>query len=282
MKFKPGTVLSIFSYALSLFVLGFYLVILIHISRLDDIINEKTPLIIELKDNIPPEMKESLLEYVKARDYTFDVKYIPKEKGMEILLEQYGDEILVDSAANPLKDIVKLKLKNDFVEQGKYKEFIERIRANPVVEECIFEKESAEALKKNLAGINSIFLALGIIFAVISFVLIYNNLRFILHADRFMIKNLELIGASPSFIKRPYIKLAIKIGFFSGLISILLLSGILIFLNYKYDVFNVILDAKTTLLILISMFFISLLLPPLFINYLVNRYLHLTSKQMYS
>ena len=282
MKFKPGTVLSIFSYALSLFVLGFYLVILVHISNLSGIINEKTPFIIELGDNTPRSKVDSLLRDLKGRDYIFDVSYIPKEKGLEILLEEAGDSLLVDSSANPLKDVIKFKLKNSFVKKGKEKELEENLRQDPVVANCIYDKESVEALEKNLAGVNSIFLVLGIIFAVISFVLIYNNLRFILHADRFLIKNLELIGASPSFIKRPYIKLALKTGFFAGLISVFLLSAILLFLNIKYGIFNIILDIKLTLLILVLMFFISVILPPLFINYLVNRYLRLTGKQMYS
>ena len=281
-KFKPGTVLSVFSYALSLFVLGFYLVVLVHIGHLVDIVNERTPFIIELRDNVSEPRLDSLLHFLKTRDYVFDVKYIPKEKGMEIMREQFGDNMIADSTGNPLKDIIKLKLKNRFVEQGKVNEFIENLESMPVVENCIYEKESVEALKKNLAGINSVFLVLGIIFAIISFVLIYNNLRFILHADRFLIKNLELIGASPSFIKRPYLKLAIKIGLYSAVISIFLLSAILIFLNIKYDLFNIILDIKMTLFVLIIMFVISLFLPPVFINYLVNRYLRLTNKQMYS
>ena len=282
LKFKPGTILSIFSFSLSLFVLGFYLIVMVHIANLIDIVNERTPFVIELKDNADSTSVYSLKESLDNLDYVFDVEYIPKEKGLQIMVEQFGQDIITDKEENPLKDLIKLKLKNSFIKQGKEKEFIDGIKQNSFVEDCIYEKESVESLKSNLSKLNSVFLILGIIFIVISFILIYNNLRFILHADRFMIKNMELIGASPSFIKRPYLKLALKIGFYSALISIFLLIMILVFFNLRYDIFNVILDIKLVALILVLMFVTSIILPPVFINYLVNRYLRLTDKHLYS
>ena len=282
MKFKPGTILSIFSFSISLFVLGFYLLVLIHISKLVTIVNEKTPFIIELKDSLTNAQVNSLQNELAQNPAIFDIKYISKEEGLEIMKNEFGHDVLPDSSNNPLKAIIKFKLKDKFVKAGKDKELTEKLLQNPNIENCFFEKEAVAGLKKNLMTLNSIFLILGIIFIVVSFVLIYNNLRFILHADRFMIKSMELIGASPAFIKRPYIKLALSIGFYSGIFAVIFLTLLLIFFNIKFHIFQSFLDINIVLSIIAGITVFSVIVPPLFINYLVNKYLKLSDKHRYN
>jgi cell division transport system permease protein len=280
LKFKPGTILSIFSFSISLFILGFYLLILIHISKLVKIVNERTPYIIELKNGVSQDQIDSIKNELTQNPDIFDINYISKEKGLEIMKKELGQDILQDSI-NPLKDIIKLKLKNDFINAGKEKGLTENLLKNPSVENCYYEKQAISRLKKNLLTLNSVFLMLGIIFTIISFILIYNNLRFILHSDRFMIKSMELIGASPAFIKRPYIKLAILIGFYSGIIAILFLVLLLIFLNIKFNIFQSFLDINIVISIMMGIFVVSLIIPPVFINYLGDKYLRLSDRHRY-
>ena len=281
MKFKPGTILSIFSFSISLFVLGFYLLILIHISKLVKIVNERTPFIIELKDSLTDYQIDVLKNELTLNPDIFDVKYISKEEGLKIMKEELGKDILQDSTVNPLKNIIKLKLKDDFVKAGKEKELTDSLLTRPEIDNCFYEKEAVSSLKKNLMTLNSVFLILGIIFTIISFILIYNNLRFILHADRFMIKSMELIGASPAFIKRPYIKLALSIGLYSGIVAIIFLLLLLLFFNFKFNIFQSFLDINVAIIIMAGIFVFSLIVPPLFINYLVDKYLKLSDKHRY-
>jgi len=205
-----------------------------------------------------------------------------KEDGFKLLKNQFGNDILVEGEKNPLKNILKLKLKNEFIQKDGDKVLIAELIKRDEIETCSFEKESVERLKKNLMSLNSILLFLGILFIAISFILIYNNLKFILHADRFTIKSMELIGASPAFVKRPYVKLSLKIGFYSGLISSIILSLLLFFFNFKYHIFDSIVDIKLVILVILGLFFVSILLPPLFINSLVKKYLMQSDKNRYN
>lgn len=282
MKFKPGTILSVFSFSISLFVLGFYLLILVHISNLISIVNEKTPFVIELKDSTSQDHIKSLKTELGENSSIFDIVFISKEDGLKMMEKQLGKKILEEDEENPFKELIKFKLKDEFIRDGKVKALVDYLSQKPIVENCIFEKESVSSLKKNLLNLNSIFLFLGIVFIIISFILIYNNLRFILHADRFTIKTMELIGASPSFVKRPYIKLATKIGLFSGIISISLLTVLLLYLNIQYRIFEAFADISLTIPILLGIFIVSLVFPPIFINYLVNKYLMLSDRSRYS
>ena len=257
MKFKPGTILSVLSLSISLFVLGVYLIILIHINNLVKIVNEKTPFIIELKDSLDQNTINVLISNFKSKEYVIDTKFITKDDGLKLLSEELGDDLLLEDEVNPLKNIIRIKLKNRFIVAGGVHGLIQELETDKDIEKCTFEKESVDALKSNLKGLNSIFLFLGIVFILISFVLIYNNLKFILHTDRFTIKTMELIGASPSFVKRPYLKLAFKIGIFSALIAVILLMVSLLFLNIKYEIFNSIVDLSTIILVILFILILS-------------------------
>ena len=282
MKFKPGTVLSVLSLSISLFVLGVYLIILVHINNLVKIVNEKTPFIVELKDSLNKGELNTLISDIADREYIIDTKYISKEEGLKLLSKELGDDLLLEDEVNPLKDIIRVKLKNDFIDGGGVSRFIQELENDLNIEKCTFEKESVDILKSNLKSLNSIFLFLGIVFIFISFILIYNNLKFILHADRFTIKTMELIGASPSFVKRPYLKLALKIGVFSALIAIVLLIASLLFLNIKYSIFDSIIDLSTIVLVILFILILSLVAPPLFINSIVKKYLILSDRARYA
>ncbi len=282
MKFKPGTVLSVLSLSISLFVLGVYLIILVHINNLVKIVNEKTPFIIELKDSLDQNEINALILDFKSKEYVIDTKYISKDDGLKLLSKELGDDILLEDEVNPLKNIIRIKLRNDFIDGGGVPRFTQELENNLNIEKCTFEKESVDILKSNLKSLNSIFLFLGIVFILISFILIYNNLKFILHADRFTIKTMELIGASPSFVKRPYLKLALKIGVFSALIAIVLLIASLLFLNIKYSIFDSIIDLSTIVLVILFILILSLVAPPLFINSIVKKYLILSDRARYA
>lgn len=280
LKFKPGTVLSILSFSISLFILGFYLLLLIHLSNLIRIINEKTPYIIELQDKLTDEEKTQIREILLNMPEISDARYISKEEGLKIMEDYIGKGIL--TGENPLRDIYKLKLKDSVIQKGKLEELTRNFASFEWVSDSYFEKDSIEDLRNNLKSFNSVLLFIALIFITISFILIYNNLKFILHADRFQIKTMELIGASPAFIKMPYTKLSVKIGMFSGIIAVLLIVLILFYLNMKYGIASTFLDPGLTSIVLLFLLLISILSPPVFINYLVGKYLRMTDRERYS
>jgi cell division transport system permease protein len=277
LKFKPGTVLSILSFSISLFILGFYLLLLIHLSNFINIVNQKTPFIIELKDSLGNSQLSEIKADLSKNSGIQKIEFVSREVGLKLMEKQLGQDYI--SGTNPLKDILKLKLSDKYLENDRAEKLAEELRLRPWVETCYFEKDNVDDLKSNLSSFNSVLLIIALIFIILSFILIYNNLKFILHSDRFQIKTMELIGASPVFIKKPYIKLAVKIGIFSGLFAVMIIVIMLLFLNFKYDIFNAFLDYGLTSLVLFLIFIISLISPPVFINFLVNKYLKMTDKQ---
>lgn len=274
--------MSIFSLSISLFILGLYALVLVHVSNISKIINEKTPFVIELNDSTDQSTITNLINSLNSNKGVLEVELIDKEAGLKEMKKQLGADILEVGETNPLKDIIKLNLQSQFIEDKKVDTLRQELLELDFVTNCVFEKESVDNLKSNLESLNSFFLILGLIFMIISFVLIYNNIKLILHGDRFTIKTLELIGGSPEFIKRPYIKISLFIGFFAGIIGAVLLSTLLVYLHLSYGIFDSIAHLGISIAVIIILFLISVSLPPVLANYQAKKYLLISDKKRYN
>ncbi len=281
MKFKPGTILTIISLTLTLFLLGVYLLIIMHISNLENIINEKTPFVVELRDNLPENELNALIADLKSRSYVRNstVEYISKEEGLGMLENQMGNAIFEDKNDNPLKDVIRFFLEADFIRSGKAPAFKSELLALSTVENAFFEFQEIGAMKTNLRKFNYIFLIAGIVFISISLLLIFYNLKLVLRGDRKMLRTMELVGASPGFIKMPYIKKSLQIGLISGMINIFVLLGILLYMDYSMQVFTYFLDVSLTVFVFCIVLLTGILLPVLLSNFMVNKYIRLGQKE---
>jgi cell division transport system permease protein len=280
MKFKPGTILTIISLTLTLFLLGVYLLIIMHISNLENIINEKTPFVIELRDDLPDTDLDNLLKDIKSRDYIrkSTVEFITKEQGLRMLENQMGNSIFENRADNPLKDVIRFFLDADFIREGKAPAFKSELLALSTVENAFFEFQEMGAMKDNLRKFNYIFLIAGVVFISISLLLIFYNLKLVLRGDRKMLRTMELVGASPGFIKMPYIKKSLQIGLLSGVINVIILLGLLLYLDYSIQVFTYFLDISVTVFVFCIVLLVGILLPVMLSNLMVNKYIRLGKK----
>jgi cell division transport system permease protein len=283
MKFRPGTVLTLVSLTITLFLIGGYLMILVHLGQLEDIVNEKTPFIVELNDSIPQPELFLFQQDLKSRPYIINssFEYISREKGLEMLENQFGKPVLSDSMVNPLKDVIRFRLSSDYIKTVGTASLSEELRNLDKVSNCYFEVQQVAQLKSNLGRFNQVLLVVGLIFVSISILLIYNNLKLVLRNDRFMLKTMELVGASPSFIKLPYIKKSIQIGFLAGLINIFVFSVLFIYLHWKFGLFAHFFDLSFTIFVLVLIFFIGIFFPLVFSNILVNQYIRMSDEKRY-
>lgn len=281
MKFKPGTVLTLVSLTITLFLIGFYLMILVHLSKLEDIVNEKTPFVIELVDSLPQPELFLLQQDLKSRPYIMEssLEYISKEEALTMLEEGFGQPVLTDSASNPLKDVLRFKLHTDYIKSGGIEDLIKELDSLDTVENSYFEAQQVKQLKSNLKKLNQILLLIGFLFVFISVLLIYNNLKLVLRNDRFMLKTMELVGASPGFIKLPYIKKSLQIGILAALINLVLFAVVFFYMNGKFELFNHFFDLSYTIMVMVLIFFIGIFFPLVFSNILVNRYIRMSDEK---
>jgi len=90
----------------------------------------------------------------------------------------------------------------------------------PFVSDVFYQESVVENVGSNIRRIGFFLLGIGIFLILVATALIHNTIRLALYANRFLIKNMELVGASWEFISKPYLIRSVLHGFLSGLLAV--------------------------------------------------------------
>lgn len=280
---RPNYFYVILSVALVLFLLGFFGGVIIQTQNLVDYFKERVNIIVELKSNSTPENKDELKVYLLQQSYlkpeTFG--FVSKEEGVKILSEEFGEEFLRLNLTNPLFDVVKFNVNASFLQQDSLRNMREQIGAFDYVRDIYYQETMVNEAARNIERFGYLALAISMIFVIIAITLIHNTIRLALYANRFLIKNMQLVGASWSFISRPYLWRSALHGFLSALIAIGVLAGIVFLVNTKIAGIDIIEQGWKLGLLFIGLTLLGILITTLSTYYVVNKYLKMRVDDLY-
>ena len=157
----------------------------------------------------------------------------------------------------------------------------QELKRNPIVKDVYYQEGLVHQIVNNIKKFSWLFLVLSLIFLIIAITLIHSTIRLALYANRFLIKNMELVGATWGFISKPYIQKSIYHGLISAIIAILFLICLLLLTqNYIPELQNYWHYPSLTML------FLGLMILGIFINglsayWIVNKYLRIRLDDLY-
>lgn len=224
---KVSYLASIISIAMVLFMLGLFGVILINGNKLQAYLKEHFQLTVFFKDDAPEADVLRVFSQIKLQDYTKEAKYVNKEQAAKQFSQEIGQDFVSFLGFNPLLPSVELFLKSDHTASNKIKTVEIELRRNPEVYDVVYQHTILEVLNQNVNTIASVFIGMSVLFLIISIVLINNTIRLNLYARRFLIKSMQMVGATHGFIIKPFMIRSALHGLYGGLIACLLLTGVL-------------------------------------------------------
>ena len=134
-----------------------------------------------------------------------------------------GEEFVGFLGYNPLLDLISVRLFGDKIDIYNIEEFIESLDNFEFIEEIEYDKPLVESLVNNFKKIGVLIIITSVLFFITSFILINNSIKISIYSKRDIIKTMQLVGATKSFIRRPFIASYVRIGFYSSIISLILL-----------------------------------------------------------
>lgn len=283
-KPKPNYFLSIFSIALVLFLLGFVAALYWHTGKLVDSFKESINIIVELKDSTTTEQTAEVLSVLKENNKILgsSVELIDKEQALKIMKKEMGDDFLMDEMANPLFDVISFNIKSAFFNPR----YIDSLKThlstsyscvNSVYYQQTFIQKVTESIQKIGWGI---FIA-SIVFLLIALTIMHSTIKLALYSKRFLIKNMELTGAKPSFIRRPFLLKGIGSGFMSGLISVIFLGGVIYAIYYYMPEIRNIIDWPWLFTLFGIMILSGILITLISTFFIVNKYLRTRTSDLF-
>lgn len=228
---EPNYIYSIIGVTLVLVLVGFFGVLLLTADQLIRALKEQVNLIIELKDDIAFESRTAFENRLERFPFVIagSVEFVSKEEGAKGMKEEFGEDFLTLDMPNPLFDIFTFNVKSSYAHPDSLVRIRSELMDNEVVRDVFYQKNVAEIIAVNLKKFGFIALALGLFFSLVAVFLIHNTIRLALYANRFLIKNMELVGASWEFISRPFLKRSFLHGIYSGLFALIILGFIQFF-----------------------------------------------------
>ena len=234
---------------------------------------------------ISDDMKESdILKLQKKLDKEPFVKateYISKKQALREQTEAMGTDPQEFLGYNPFTASIEVKLQSDYANSDSIVKIEKKIKKNTNIQEVLYQKDLIDAVNDNIRNISLMLLGLAVILTFISFALINNTIRLTIYSKRFLIHTMKLVGASWSFIRRPFLRRNFWIGVLSAVIADAVLWGAAYWLvSYEPELIRVI-TPDVMLLVSVSVLIFGVLITWLCALLSINKYLKMKAGTLY-
>ena len=275
---------SIIGVALVLFLMGLCGIILLFTHHQLQSERDNLSLMVELKDEADSASLAKVKTYLQNNDFAQPgtLHFVSKEEAFDKMSKQFPEETaLLKDGPLPFFNALMLNLKPEYLESDKLNTLESEIRNNSAVNDVYIDKSILSELAKNIYKLSLIALGLASAFILVAITLIHNTIRLHLFSDRFIIRNMELVGATWGFISKPYIKRGILNGLLSVAVSIFLLAIIWYFVQFKMPNLNELLRLPIFYIEILVLILLGVLISYISTYYVVNKYLKMRLDELY-
>lgn len=186
-----------------------------------------------LNDSIQPVQQSTTLAALRKAPYAREVNYISKEQGMREMNDVMGGDLGTFDGTSPVPTEFEVFLNYDYANADSLARYEKAMLALPGVSEVNYPRDIMQSLDRTIPAIGLGLLIVAGLLALVSFSLINNIIRMSVYARRYSIHTMKLVGASWSFIRRPFIVQALRIGIVAAIIACGLLGGMIYYLQFE-------------------------------------------------
>lgn len=280
---KPNYFYSIVSMALVLFLLGFFGLLLLQTQQLIEVFKERVNVLVEIEPGTDSLAITTLLNDLKMVEYTKkeSINYTSKEAAIKSLQEDFGEEFMALDLPNPLYDVVTFNVKAKFMKSDLLSQIKKNFKTRDYVNDVYYQEGLVNMIAKNVKKLGWFALGFSGLFLIVAVTLIHNTIRLALYANRFLIKNMELVGASWGFISRPYIQKSVWHGILSALLAIAALVLVLLLAQREIVELQTLQDLPNSLLLFGGLLLLGILISGLSTWFVINKYLRMRLDDLY-
>ncbi|MCX8149504.1 cell division protein FtsX [Thermaurantimonas aggregans] len=229
-RLRVNFVSVIISQTLVLFVLGVFGLIVFNARIIAKNLKENLTVLVVLKPEVNPADARRLQKVLETDERIRRTELITREEAAEMLKKDLNEDFIDFLGYNPLSDVIELNVYEQFADEQVIASIEKLLKSEPSVDEVVIDKDLIYLMNSNLKKLTYVALGMVVILLLVSIALINSSIRLSIYSSRFIIRTMQLVGATHWFIIRPFMLNAALQGFVSGLFA----SGLLLAL-YKYS-----------------------------------------------
>jgi cell division transport system permease protein len=273
-----SVILSVF---LVLFLVGLLGLFIINSKRLSDNFKEEIVMTVFFKNEANDTIFKAFESEMKMAAFAKDFTFVSKEAAAKNHEDALGENFTEYLGANPLYNSYDIHLKADYVTNPGFSKAETQIRKNQMVADVVYDKQLVTLVNENIKRISFWVLIISGVFTFISILLINSSLRLSIFANRFIIKTMQMVGATKAFIRKPFVRKSIVLGIIGSVLAVLVLVGILIYIATNFpelDIFN---QPLLTGLVLFGVLVLGILITWISTHFATQRFLNLRTDDLY-
>jgi cell division transport system permease protein len=225
---KPSYFMAILGVTLVLFLLGLVGWLSINSKKLMQYFKESVEVQVFLRPNIPDTARVALQNYITAKPYTKNIRYTDKETAKQEWLKSGGEDFTEFLDNSLLPTSIDFTLKSEYVDSSQLTAIKADLAQQSIVDEVRYPTAVVSKMQRNFNVLSLVLAGIAILIAILVIVLIDNTIRLAMFSNRFLIKTMQMVGATRWFIAKPLNVRAIVNGTLSGIISIAAVYGVIL------------------------------------------------------
>ena len=279
--FNMQFITSSISTTLVLLLLGMVVFFVLSANNLSTYVRENIGISVLVSDDMKEPEALKFQKTLNEKSYVKESLYISKEQALKEQTEAMGTDPAEFLGYNPFTASIEIKLNAQYANSDSIAWIEKEILTNKKVMEVSYPQNLIDSVNRNLQKVSFFLLGLAALLSLISFALINNTIRLAIYSKRFLIHTMKLVGASWSFIRRPFLVRNIWIGILAGIMADAILLGMAYMLvKYEPQLIEII-TPNTLLIVMASVFAFGLAITFLCAYISINKYLRMKASALY-
>ena len=280
-KLQSSYITTIVSITLVLFMLGLMGLLILNSKKLSDYVHENIGFSIIMNTGVKEARIMELKKNLDASDFVKYTEYITPEEAAEELQAELGEDFIDFLGYNPLLPSIDLRLNADYANIDSLKVIESTLLKNTDIKEVYYQESLVEMINDNVRRISLFILIFSMLLLIVSVALINNAIRLSVYSKRFLIRTMQLVGATRSFIRTPFILTGILHGLIAALFASVALLGIVYILLQEIPELISLKDFKLFVMLFAFVFLSGVLITWLSNRSAVNKYLKAKPEDLY-
>jgi cell division transport system permease protein len=273
-----SVILSVF---LVLFLVGILGLFVLNSKKLSDDFKEQIAMTVFFKSEANDTILKAFEAELKTAKFVKSSVFVSKDAAAKVHTEIIGEDFMTFLGANPLQNSFDIHLKADFIDAKNIRRIENKLRENPMVSDIVYDKQLVNLVNDNIKKVSFWILIISGFLTLVAVLLINSSMRLSIHSNRFIIKTMQMVGATKSFIRKPFIWRSIKLGMIGSALAVLALVGTLIYLNTSFPNLGILDDQLMIALVLLGVVAVGILITWISTYFATQRFLNLRTDDLY-
>lgn len=282
-RLRGSYLISLMSIMLVLFVLSLFSSLVLFANKISDYIKENVGFEIVMKKGVKEKDIVDFQRILDNKEFVKSTEYISQQEATRRLTEDLGEDILewLGDVDNPLLPSIDVRFKSEYANNDSITKIEQWVMKNKNVKEVYVQKSLLNSIDKNVNKIAALLLLIGFVLLIMAVTLISHTVRLSVYAKRFVVRSMQLVGATEGFIIKPFMKSFVIQGFIGALLALILLTIFLYKVMNSVPELALLTNMGNIAMIYISVIILGVLLTTLSTFFAMKKYLRADIDDLY-